>query len=281
MFLKKIKHLLEAAVAYFFYGLFYVMPIDMASTIAGFIVEKIGVHLSVSKIAYRNLNKCFPNLSHVERKTMVRRMWNHLGRIIGELPHWSRIPRAEFFERVKVKGMMKEWPRNAIYISGHFGNFELASKVSKECALNLHLIHRPANNIFIDNLINNERTKNGVRLFTKGLAGVRQIQKVFRQGGRVGMLVDQKTNDGISVSFFNIAAKTTSLPAKLAIKYNIPLIFVKMLRVEGAYYRVEFSQPLRAKTNDSVTAITEQINHQLERWIRESPEQWFWLHKRW
>lgn len=280
--LRRFGYIVEAFFGYTLYFIFRILPIDLSSAIAGWFGEIIGPKLRVSKVGYDNLTKCFPTMQDSEKKRIIRQMWNNLGRIAGELPHWPRMSSAEFARRVKFVNPYRNSPKQGVvFLAAHIANFELASKISHELDLNLNFIYRPANNPYINHLINSLRERCRVKLFPKGVAGLREIYKALHNGTKVAFLVDQKVNDGEDIDFFGIPAKTTTLPAKLALKFGSKIILSRVIRTKGAHYQVEFYDPMTISKHDTAVSITTRINAEIEAWVRKKPEQWFWVHKRW
>ncbi len=122
-------------------------------------------------------------------------------------------------------------------------------------------------------------------LIPKGSAGARQMIASLGRGGHLGMLVDQKMNDGIEAGFFGHKAMTAPALAQLALKYDCPVLPARVERIDGARFRVIVEAPLALpRSGDRAAdtrALTETVNRYLERWIAERPEQWLWLHRRW
>lgn len=282
LLIKQIRYLLESIPVYLIYYICWMLPIDVASAFAGWLVKSIGKRLAVNKVAMRNLSMCFPHLSQTDKDLIIENMWVNLGRIFGEMPHWTKISTKKFNKRVQIIDSAKEClSTGGFLISGHFGNWELSSKIAKEKMLDLCLVHRSANNPYVNSLINRSRVANGVKLFSKGMAGSRKILNALKKNSLVGMLIDQKVSDGIDVPFFGVNAKTLSMPANVALKYNVPVIMASIKRTKGAYYVVEFHRPLVFSAKDDSYSVMQTINKELERWIVENPEQWFWVHRRW
>ncbi len=278
--MRNLRFILEAIPAWIFYFLFRLIPVDLASFMCGKIMEFIGPRLRAAKTAEKNLKLCFPDKTEEELKDIKTGMWNNLGRIIGEAPSIVHMSTKEFNKRVKISKDFEKFKKPGIYISGHLGNFELAAKISIEQKHNINLVYRPANNKYINLLIKTLRARDGNRLIPKGRAGLIQILNALNDGQSIGMLVDQRMNDGIDSQFFGMNAKTTSLPAKLAIKYNVPIYISFMKREKACSFTVYFKK-MNCKPTDDPNVITQQINNILESWIRENPQQWFWVHRRW
>ncbi len=303
--LKPLSHIIEAIIAYTLYCIFWLLPIDQASALSGYLVEKIGAKLKVNKIAFRNLDLCFPNLSKEEKNEIIKKMWNNLGRIIGEMPHWYRISDKEFVKRVDIvnfptkEELLSNYKNKVLLISAHFGNWELANRLVQYRGLKLCFIYRKLNNKYVNWLLNYTRKKTGVALLEKDTGAAKgMIREIKNDNGKtLGMLVDQRhDNNGVMIPFFGNVASTTTAPADLMLLYKTPIVIGKIIRSKGAYYKVEFSNPLTLEDidrlrNEKSNSIDEEsdkrkiimnyINQQIESWVTANPEQWFWVHRRW
>ena len=278
---KKIQYLSEALIIYFFYNFFKVLKLETASKIGGNLVLFLSKFVKENKVAKQNLKMCLPNTTLSCRKRITNNTWKHFGSIIGELPHWNSMSNYEFFNRVKIINKKYLPTSRAIIISGHIGNWELIGKIAKEYGIKLNLVYRPSNNPYVNNLINKIRNENNINLIPKGVSGVKMILKALNNNEVVGIMVDQKIDDGIDIKFFNKNAMTTALPANIALKYNIPIVAAYIVKVEQVKYIAKFYKPLKITTLDTKYTIMRRINEVLERWIIKYPEQWFWFHNRW
>ena len=122
-------------------------------------------------------------------------------------------------------------------------------------------------------------------MFPKGPKGSIKMLRALKEGHSLAMLVDQKMNDGIAVPFFGRDAMTAPAIAEFALRYDMPLIPARVIRTQGAHFKATIYPPLTCKktgdTEKDVLTIMTTVNATLESWIRENPEQWFWVHKRW
>jgi KDO2-lipid IV(A) lauroyltransferase len=122
-------------------------------------------------------------------------------------------------------------------------------------------------------------------MFAKGAAGGRGALAHLASGGTLGMMMDQKMNDGIAVEFFGRPAMTAPALARLALRFECPVIPIHVERLGAARFRVVCEPPLRAPaTGDRdryVHEMTRAVNQTIESWIRAHPESWLWLHRRW
>src|SRR5205814_1253721 len=145
-------------------------------------------------------------------------------------------------------------------------------------------IYRAANNPLIDRMI--ARLRGGKsELIPKGAIASRRAVAALRRGGHVSLLADQKLNDGIAVPFFGRPAMTAPALALLALHYDCDVLPARVERLDGARFRLTIYPALPlSKSGDrsaDVLALMTAVNATLEGWIRERPEQWFWLHRRW
>ena len=274
---------LVALVAFSFWGLFKILPVRIASGFGAGMGALLGRFLKRrNHIGMVNLKIAFPEKTEVERREILRKMWRHWGRFYAEMPHTN-----ELFRKAELKGLplleqMAKGGKGGFLCSAHIGNWELA--VSEPFFDNFYLnpVYRRANNPYLNKLMF-ERRK-GV-LIPKGAVGARKIVEVLRNKGVIVMLCDQKLNEGIDVPFFGKPAKTAQAIAVLALKFKAPIAMARSIRQPDGHFIMEMSAPLKMPedTEDrdkAVLDIMTQINRQLEAWIRENPEQWLWIHRR-
>ncbi len=283
-YMKKLRYLAEAALVQCFLWLFTLLGVERASAVGGYIARMLGPWLRVSQVARRNLAQALPDITPQERERIVVGMWDNLGRVVAEFPHLHR-PSTRFLERyVTVTGLehlqaVPGYTEGAILFSGHIGNWEILPKLAAAEQVPLSFIYRPANNPVVDRLIQRLRGQSGIHLFAKGTQGAKEAFSVLKKGGALGMLVDQKMNNGIAVPFFGRDAMTTPALAKLSLRFGSVVIPARVKRLEGVRFLLEISPPLTiAGTNYQVMR---EVNTVLEAWITDAPEQWFWVHKRW
>jgi KDO2-lipid IV(A) lauroyltransferase len=278
-------HPIEAVLAGAILLVFGLLPVDWASGMGGALARAIGPHLPVSRLARRNLRRALPALDDAAIERVVRGVWDNLGRVLAEYPHLRRLGAT----RVELVGAehlarLRDDAAPGICFSGHLGNWELLPVMTARHGLPLSNVYRAANNHHVNRLLGILRA-HSVELIPKGSAGARQMIAALGRGGHLGMLVDQKMNDGIAADFFGHTAMTAPALAQLALKYGCPVLPGRVERVGGAHFRMIVEPPLALPcTGDRAAdtrALTETVNRTLERWIAERPEQWLWLHRRW
>ena len=238
-------------------------------------------------IGMRNLQIVFPKKTIKEKKAILKKMWFHFGRVIGEYPHLDKINFNDnsIIKIDKIENLLKPIKSgNCIFFSAHIGNWELSSHPLIQNGYKINFIYRPPNNNYVENLLKKIREKYGVKLIKKGADGAKECIRVLRKNGNLGMLIDQKMNDGIAVNFFNREAMTATAIAKLAIKFKSTIIPAYCVRVNGVKFKIKYFKPIKyekIKNLKSEKKILLYLNKYIERWIRDYPEQWIWVHNRW
>ncbi len=283
-------HPIEAAAALLVYTVFRLLPLDGASALGGWLARTVGPWLPLSRRAVRNLSNAYPDKSPAEIDAIVRAMWDNLGRVAAEYPHLAEIDVYDPNGRVETTGgeyvdEMREDGAAGIFFSGHIANWEIVSLGATQRGVPLDRVYREANNRLVEWLYRHGRAAVEGALIPKGAAGARLLLKSLRAGKHLGMLVDQKMNDGIPAPFFGREVMTAPALAELALRFDCPVVPARVVRLEGARFRLEIGPPMTlARTGDhhaDVVAIMTQVNALIEKWVREAPEQWLWLHNRW
>lgn len=262
------------------------LPFATASALGGGIARLVGPRLGVSGRARRHLAMALPGLSPAEITTIVRGMWDNLGRTAAELPHLPRIrlggqPAIDIVGFETVDRLLAEG-RRIVFVSAHIGNWELLPLAATGRGIDLLYAYRAANNPAIDALIQAHRASPGV---PKGAQGARALLKHLRGGGHLSFLIDQKMNDGIAVPFFGRLAMTAAAPVEMAMRYDAVLLPARVIRHPGPRFEIRIEPPVEPDRtlghHAAVLGATTALNAVIERWVRETPEQWFWLHRRW
>ena len=268
---------------------FGLLPLDAASAFGGWLARRIGPALGISKRARLNLAAAMPDRTPSDREAIIRGMWDNLGRVAGEYPHLRRVRVFEPGGRVETRGFehvdrARAAGSRMIFFAGHLANWEIAALAAGQYGIDIAQIYRAANNPLVDRLVTRLRGELG-ELIPKGAFGSRRAVAALRRGGHLSMLVDQKLNDGIAVPFFGRPAMTAPALALLALHYDCTVLPVRVERLSGARFRLTIYPPLQSPRSGNrgtdVLALMTAVNATLEGWIRERPEQWFWLHRRW
>lgn len=281
---------IEAAIVHGAFSLFRLMKLETASAIGGKIGRVVGPWIGVTRRARKNLQRVFPHKSAAEIDAIIRDMWENLGRVVTEYPHLSRMTAFGADSCIEVRGTehvdaARAAGRPLIFFAGHLANWEACAIAAKSYGVPLHLVYRPANNPWVEEIFREGRGDIAAGLIPKGAEGARMAVRVLREGGQLGILIDQKMNDGIAVPFFGRDAMTAPALARLALKYNCAVLPAQVERLHGARFRLTVHPPLPLQTSgdyqNDVLALMTRANVLLEDWIRQRPGQWLWLHRRW
>jgi KDO2-lipid IV(A) lauroyltransferase len=279
----------EAWLAAFAISTLGILPLDWASALGGALARWIGPYSGISWRARLNLRAAMPELSDAAIETIIRGMWNNLGRVAFEYPHLDKIKVFAADGRVELRGLDNleralAGKRQVIMFSAHLGNWEIAALAGGQYGLDIAQIYRAANNPHIDRMLRRLRGDHG-ELIPKGAVASRRAVAALRRGGHLSLLADQKLNDGIAVPFFGHKAMTAPALAALALRFDCDVLPVRVERLTGAHFRLTVEPPLvlpdSGDRDADTLALMTMVNRTIEGWIRERPEQWFWVHHRW
>jgi KDO2-lipid IV(A) lauroyltransferase len=265
------------------------LSVDAASALVGAVLRRLGPLTSVQRTVDSNLRLAFPDMSADERRVLSRTQWENFGRFCAEFTMMDRLTPAS--GRIEVIGSehlkaIVDGGGSAVFISGHFANFEVMPAVGLAAGVNCQITYRRANNPYIDRRFLRSRQKYGVRYFApKGIDGSRELLDALKRGESVALLNDQRFDEGLSPLFFGHPAPTAAGPVRLALRScgQVHLAWIERLR--GARFRVIFNAPLVLQRTGSraadLAAGVDQVNTFIETRVRERPQDWFWVHKRW
>ncbi|MEE8438956.1 MAG: lysophospholipid acyltransferase family protein [Micropepsaceae bacterium] len=290
-FARRLRYFAEAAGFFAIIGGFRLFNIDRASAIGGWIGRKLIAPTRFSNLARENLHAAFPEKSNAEVEKIIRGMWDNLGRVMAEYAHLDKISYKGQDPRISISGLENAPPlerrkNGVLLISAHFANWEIMPTAAREFGLSGATIVRPTNNPFVNAWLEKLRTRNGMpELVSKGGDALRRIYGILRDGNCICMLVDQRASEGVLVPFFERDAFTTPAPGALAMRLNAIIVPFSNERVDGSRFHVRLHPVIEApNTGDAQRDLLEfaaKINAFIEERVREHPEQWLWIHRRW
>ena len=283
---KQLRYMAEALLCYFLYGFFKLLGVDWASATGGWILRHIGPHLAKHKAAQKHLQRVFPDMAPARQSAILSAMWDNLGRVFAEYPHLHKLG-----DRFVIEGKshLNEILNNgepAILIGGHFANWEAYGVLAAHMGMPLNLVYRRPNNMYVDKLLIHARSRGGaVQHIPKDISGAKTMAQVLKDKQYLGILLDQKFNEGVEVPFFGETVRTAPYAIQMARRFDCPVYAVRIERTGGAHFKVSIESPLNIKHTDDAQADVSQalkeVHEFFESWISTRPEQWLWLHNRW
>jgi len=285
--MKIIKYFFKFLFIIFFFSLFKFFGFKISSKIGGKLFEIIGPIFRSKKLIHSNIKKAFPEINSDEIKKLTKLMWNNYGRVFSEYMFIKDFRFGKIDSKIDIIGKdildeIKKSNKPVVFISGHFSNFELMAMQIEKVGIELSAIYRPLNNIFLNRVIEKIRKKyickNQIK---KGIAGTRELIKFQRYNYSTALMIDQRVSEGERVNFFNQEAYTTTIPAQLVKKFDMPIVPIFIERVNDTDFKIKISKPLNFLKSDSIIYITSKLNVILEDMILKNPGQWIWSHNRW
>ena len=284
--MKKIVYFIEFILIKVLFNFFKIIGYKYSSNL-GFLIGKIiGPIFRSKKIIIKNLQKANLQKQNNLEKIASDVLGNY-GRIFAEYVHLKNFRNDKLEKYISIDGLkhlknLKKSKKRAVFISGHFNNFELMAMQIEKAGIELATIYRPLNNFLLNKTMEQIRTENICKnQIKKGRAGTREIIKNLIKGKSIAIMIDQRVREGIKTDFFNNQATTTTIPAQLIKKYNCELVPVYIERRKNNYFKMFVSKPIKIDKNKSVLEITKFLNNLLERMILRNIDQWIWTHNRW
>ena len=257
----------------------------------------IGRRLREDRIGRENLKAAFPDKSPEEIERILDGVWDNLGRIGAEFAHldhiWDYDPdhpdkdsRVEFTQRTKeLFDQIRDDGKPALIFACHLGNWELPALAAVAHGLDAAILFRRPNSEAADRAIERTRTINMGTLIPAGRDAPLRLAQALQEGKHVAMLVDQYLTNGVEVTFFG--RKTTANPmlARLRRQVDCPIHGTRIIRLPNNRFRAELSEEVKpvfdAAGQIDVQGTMQAVTNVVEGWVREYPDQWLWLHRRW
>jgi Kdo2-lipid IVA lauroyltransferase/acyltransferase len=293
------KPLGEAAVGALTIGMLratrYFDPIKTAN-LFGRILRLVGPMTREQKIGRANLTAAFPEKSPAEIETVLTGVWDNLGRLGAEFAHldhiWEHDPARPQDSRIEIQTRTHELfaqlrldGKPALIFTGHLGNWELPALAAVAHGLDAAILYRRPNIASANRIIEELRSVKMGTLIPAGRDAPLKLADALQKGQHVAMLVDQYFTNGVDVTFFGRKTKANPTLARLLRQIECPIHGVRIIRLPDHRFRAELSeevQPVRdAAGQIDVQGTMQAITSVIEGWIREYPDQWLWLHRRW
>tara|TARA_B100001093_G_C26657315_1_gene940195 strand:- start:189 stop:1004 length:816 start_codon:yes stop_codon:yes gene_type:complete len=267
--------------------IFKILGIRLSSYIGGKIFQFIGPLFRSRKLIESNIQKAFPTIDQQKQNKIIAAMWNNYGRVFAEYMFIKDFRNNQLSNNIIIEGKeilenIKKNNERVVFISGHFSNFELMAMEIEKFGIKIAAIYRPLNNIFLNSIMEKIRKKYICKnQLKKGIGGLKELIKLNKNGHSTALMIDQRVSQGIKSNFFNEKAFTTTIPAQLVKKFDIPIVPIFIERFDEIKFRIKIQKPVYFSKNNSSDSITKRLNEILENMILKNPYNWIWSHNRW
>jgi len=262
------------------------LDVETASGLVGRLWRRFAPWLTRHRRALKHLALAYPDMPQAERERIARAMWEHLGRTFAEFFHMEEIARQGRIEleTPQTLALMRDGGPYVV-CAMHLGNWELLAGVSARHARPLAGVYQPLTNGLVDAEIKRLRGPlYPLGLFPRSAATLRRLMKIAKDGGSLGFMSDLREGKGVAVPFFGRPAHSNIAPALIARTFNLKLYAASVVRMPGVRFMVSVvpvQVPITDDRDADVVAATANVQARFEEFLRQSPEQWMWAHRRW
>jgi Kdo2-lipid IVA lauroyltransferase/acyltransferase len=269
---------------------------DRMANFAGRFMRTLGPWLPEHRIGKANLIAAFPEKSAAEIETILAGVWDNLGRVAAEFAHIDRLwdydfdhpnaGRIEFTPRsMQLFLRLRDDGKPALVFAAHLANWELPPLAASAYEMPAAVVYRRPNLGAVAEAIIPIRAGSMGELIPSDRATPIKVARALEKGAHVGMLIDQHFGQGVDVMFFGRRCKANPLIARLARHFDCPIHGVRAIRLPHGRFRAEITEAIEAPRDAAgridIEATMQAITSVVESWVREYPDQWLWLHRRW
>ena len=287
--IKFVKYFFQAILIYLFFIIIKILGLTLSRKFFSFLFNIIGPSIKSEQTINDNLEKFLGSFNDDLKKKIKHTMWSNYGKTFVEYLYLKKFQNMSTHIEIKGEEILNKIQKNnkpVIFVSGHFANFELMSMEISKRNINLATIYRPLNNFFLNPFMEYLRKKyickNQIK---KGLAGVKDSIHYLKNNFSIAMMIDQRVSEGKRLPFFEHLALTTTLPAQMALKFNLDIVPIHVARGSNDKFKMEIYEPIKIFNNNDTEIdklnISIKLNKILEKMISRDPGQWIWTHNRW
>jgi KDO2-lipid IV(A) lauroyltransferase len=254
----------------------------------------IGPLLSANKTAVNNIRAAYPGKTEAEVRALARAAWDNLGRTGGEYPHLGRLfdfdPDSPVPGRTEVDGIehflsLRDDGKPGLIFSAHLANWELPAICAARFGLDTTAVFRAPNDPAIAHVLHEIRSETMGNLEAARQGAAFAMQGALENGSHLGMLIDQHFTRGVLVDFMGRKALVNPILGKFARRFDCPVHGVRVIRLPNHRFRLQLTPPLDLPRDPdgqvNVQGAMQAMTSVVEEWVREHPEQWLWMHRRW
>ena len=296
---RRVKKLLDAAIGAIAVALLRAVKLtnrERAANFAAAVMRRIGPLLPEHRLGRANLRAAFPEKSAAEIERILSGVWDNLGRVAAEFVHLNEF-RVEYpdtsdtdtviFDPIMVERVQRVIAAKAtLSFACHSGNWEIPAVIGHQLGVNSAILYRRPNIAAIGDAIVGLRGGVMGQMIPTRLDAPVRLAHLLQEGMHVGMLVDQHYTKGVDVQFFGRPCKANPLIALLAREFDCPVYGLRAIRLpDRNRLRIEITDPVELPRDGNgridVQSAMQAITNVVEGWVREYPDQWLWLHRRW
>ncbi len=279
------KYLTQSIIVVIFFFIGKLIGLKNSRIIFSKLFLFVGPRFKSKKIINDNLRNFKKNITLLEEEKIISNMWKNYGMTFIEYIFLKSFKNNNSHISFKGEEILENICQNnkpVIFVSGHFANFELMSMEITKKNVNLATIYRPLNNFFLNPVMEFLRKKYVCKnQIKKGINGLREAIEYIKKNYSIALMIDQRLSEGDKINFFGKPASTTTLPAQLAFKYNLPIIPVFIQRMNNEDFQIEFFEKIFPKNFKDKIELSQKLNYVLEDMIKKNPNEWIWTHNRW
>lgn len=280
---KKLFQILEFVIFVFLNKFLNILSFKAASNLGALLVSTLGPLTQYSKIISKNLNNFSDDVSLIS--SITRENLSQTGRVFFEFFNLNKFNwEAISLENEIYLQQIKDHKGSRIFLSAHIGNWEITRNYLLNIGFKLHSVYRHANNHKIDHYIQEKRKRENAYFYKKGSESAKNMIRALKNNEDLALLVDQRDSSGPMIKFFGKQAYATDGFAHLALKYQTLLCPVYSVRQKNGNFKFIYEKPIAFNEfkDLSVKSLVEKIHSDyFEKWIKENPSQWLWVHQRW
>jgi KDO2-lipid IV(A) lauroyltransferase len=291
--------LIDGALGHFAAGCLHVLRLFNRQVMANFtgaVARMVGPWLPEHRVGRANLIAAFPEKTPAEIENILRGVWDNLGRFAAEFAHLDRIKiydpavpgsfDVEYSEQALQRfHALRTDGKPALLFTAHLANWELPALVAHRYQLDAVVLYRRPNLGAAADAVARIRAGSMGTLMATGLDAPVKLADALLAGRHVAMLVDQYAVNGVDVTFFGQRTRANPLIARLARQVECPIHGTRIVRLPGGRFRIDLTEAIEpargADGRIDIAGTMQAITTVIEGWIREHPEQWLWVHRRW
>jgi KDO2-lipid IV(A) lauroyltransferase len=294
--LKPAGNAVAGALAVGLLKLLRLVPYDRCADGAAWVARTFGPLAREHRIGRAQLAAAFPEKSPAEIERILKGVWDNLGRVVADFAHLDRLmadavaprkpSRLDFSDRTTaIYVKLADDRKPALVFAAHYGNWEMPAMCARYTGLDSAVLYRGPNIAAVERWVEKTRTPVMGELIPTGLDAPMKLAAALERGAHVGMLVDQYYVRGVEVTFFGRKTMANPLIARLAQHFDCPIHGTRITRVPGNKFWGEVTEEIEPARDASgaidIQGTMQRITDVVESWVREHPEQWLWLHRRW